>query len=170
MNAIEILVDLAARPKAAAEELRKVLTPELINEHPHHDNSIAWLLWHAAREIDEQLSEMSGNETVWVGEGFDARFGLDVSAHEHGYGHSPEQARSIVVNDPDLLLDHLGAVIDAQIDYLSSLTESQLSRVIDEGWDPPVTVAARMVSITDDAIVHVGQAAYIAGIGAKAFE
>lgn len=170
MNGIDILIDLARRPQAAADELRGKLTPELLNAHPHHDNSIAWLLWHAGREIDEQLSHQSGNVSVWIDGGFADRFGLEVGSHEHGYGHTPEQARAIHVTDPDLLIDYLSACIEAQVDYLATLGEADLARVIDERWDPPVTLGTRMVSITDDAAVHVGQAAYIAGMGAGAFE
>lgn len=170
MNGIEILVDLARRPQASAEALRGVLTPERLNAHPHHDNSIAWLLWHSGREIDEQLSLMSGNVSVWIDGGFSDRFDLGVGAHEHGYGHTSEQARAIVVNDADLLIDYLSATIEAQVAYLESLDESDLARIVDEKWDPPVTLAARMISMTDDAVVHVGQAAYIAGMSAGGFE
>lgn len=170
MNGIEILVDLARRPQAAAEELRSTLTPELLNAHPHHDNSIAWLLWHAGREIDEQLSHLSGNVSVWIDGGFQDRFDLGVGPHEHGYGHTPDEARAIHVTDADLLIDYLSAAIDAQVDHLETLGEADLARVIDERWDPPVTLGTRMVSMTDDAAVHVGQAAYIAGMGAAAFE
>lgn len=170
MNAIEILSDLARRPLEAAEHLRGSLTPELINAHPHHDNSIAWLLWHAAREIDEQLSALSGREPVWTADGFDRRFGLALGHHELGYGHSPEQARGIRVEDPDLLLEHLGVVVTAQLAYLSELDDASLAQVIDDRWNPPVTRGSRLVSISADALEHVGQAAYVAGMSAGAFE
>lgn len=170
MNGIEILIDLARRPQAAAEALRGRLTPALLNAHPHHDNSIAWLLWHAGREIDEQLSHLSGSVSVWIDGGFQDRFALEAGPHEHGYGHTAEQARAIHVTDPDLLIDYMSACVDAQVGYLETLGDADLSRIIDERWDPPVTLGARMVSITDDAAVHVGQAAYIAGMGAGAFE
>lgn len=170
MNAIEILIDLARRPQSAAVQLRGALTPELVNAHPHHDNSIAWLLWHAAREIDEQLAEISGEPSVWLAHGFAERFALDATPTEIGYGHTPERARSIVVQDPALLLEHLAAVVDAQVAYLATLDEEDLARIVDERWDPPVTLAARMISISCDAAEHVGQAAYVAGLGTAAFE
>jgi len=170
MNANEILIDLARRPQQAAEMLREELTPELLNAHPHHDNSIAWLLWHAAREIDEQLAALSGETTVWVREGFDRRFGLDLQPGEIGYGHSAEQARAIIVHDPALLLEHLASVVDAQLTYISACTEDDLSRIVDERWDPPVTLGARLVSLSVDAVEHVAQAAYVVGMGAAAFE
>lgn len=170
MNAIELLIDLARRPQAAAEELRGMLTAELLNAHPHHDNSIAWLLWHSAREIDEQLSHISGRDTVWIAGGFEERFGLSTEANEHGYGHTPEQARAIVVRDPALLIDHLAAVIDAQVGYLSTLVEGDLSRIVDASRTPPVSVGTRMVSMSVDAAEHLAQATYIAGMGSASFE
>jgi hypothetical protein len=87
-----------------------------------------------------------------------------------GYGHTAEQARAVVVEDPEQLLEHLAAVVDAQVEYLRSLDESALDEVIDEQWDPPVTRASRLVSISVDAAEHVAQAAYIAGMEPGAFE
>lgn len=170
MDAIEILRDLTERPREAAVRLLPSLTPKLLNAHPYHDNSIAWLLWHAARELDAQLSDLSGQEPVWTAQGFDRRFDLGIGADEMGYGHSPEQARAIRVDDPDLLVAHLGAVVEVQLDYLATLDEKALSEVVDENWSPPVTRGARLVSISVDALEHVGQAAYIAGMEAAAFE
>lgn len=170
MNHIDILIDLARRPQQSAEALRESFTPSLLNAHPHHDNSVAWLLWHAGRELDEQLAALAGCETVWLGEGFERRFGLELDPHEMGYGHTAEQARSVKVDDGELLLDYLSAVTDAQVAYLESLDPAALGGIIDEQWDPPVTRASRLVSISVDAAEHVAQAAYISGMGAGAFE
>ncbi|WP_218221214.1 DinB family protein [Nesterenkonia sp. Act20] len=170
MSSVEILKDVARRPRDEAQALRSALSPTLLNAHPHHDNSIAWLLWHAAREIDEQIATLSGSETVWTAQGFDARFNLGLSEHDMGFGHSPKQARQIRVQDADLLLEHLDAVVQAQLTYLDSLSEADLEEVIDEQWDPPVTRSARLVSVSLDAVAHVNQAAYITGMGADAFD
>ena len=170
MDAIAVLVDIARRPQHAAEMLRDRLTPALLNAHPHHDNSIAWLLWHSAREIDVQLAQLTGEPQVWVAGGFSARFGLPVSDDDLGYGHTSEQARSVVVTDPDLLLTHLTAVIDAQVGYISRLTPADLERVVDDSWDPPVTLGVRLVSMSADALEHLAQAMYIAGMRGGAFE
>lgn len=170
MNATEILTDLAARPLDAAVRLRPALTAEFLNAHPHHDNSAAWLLWHAAREIDEQLSQLSGAEPLWTQRGFEPHFGLALEPHDLGYGHSPEQARSVVITDADLLLEYLAATVGAQIEYLGTLGNAALSDIIDTRWDPPVTRGARLVSISADALAHVEQVAYLAGMGAGAFE
>lgn len=170
MNTTDMLIDLADRTRVAAEALRGALTPELLNAHPHHDNSIAWLLWHAAREIDEQLTDLSGQQSVWIAEGFAERFNLPVAPHEHGYGHTPEQARAIVVQDPALLIEHLNAVVEAQIAFLAGLDAGELSRVVDDSHTPPVDLATRTISMSCDALEHVAQATYIAGMGPGAFE
>ncbi|GAB2537592.1 mycothiol transferase [Brachybacterium huguangmaarense] len=168
MNGIDILSDLATRPRDLADSLRDRLTPEALNRHPgRHDNSIAWLLWHTARMMDMQLSALSGEETVWLAKGYDERFGLGLAPDDMGYGHTPEQARAIRVDDADLLLEHLRDVTAALLAYLGGIDDAALSDVVDEDWDPPVTRGARIVSILDDAAVHVGQAAYVLGMDAS---
>ena len=47
---------------------------------------------------------------------------------------------------------------------LQSLTSADLDRIVDESWDPPVTLGVRLVSIADDGLQHIGQAAYVRGL------
>lgn len=47
---------------------------------------------------------------------------------------------------------------------LKSLTAKDLERVVDENWDPPVTLGVRLVSVLSDDLQHVGQAAYARGL------
>ena len=44
------------------------------------------------------------------------------------------------------------------------VTPADLDRIVDERWDPPVTLGVRLVSIADDDIQHAGQAAYARGL------
>lgn len=164
MDALDVLIDAAARPVEAATALRERLTPEVLAAHPGgHDNSPAWLLWHTAREIDAQRADLSGTEQVWTAQGFRERFDLGELGDGIGYGHTPEQARAVTVTDADLLLEHLAAVTDELIRYLRTLDAADLDAVIDTSWEPPVTRGVRLISIIDDAAQHVGQAAYAVG-------
>ena len=53
MNTHDILRDAASRPGIEAAVAVKGLSPEALNAHPGgHPNSIAWLLWHAGRQMD----------------------------------------------------------------------------------------------------------------------
>ncbi len=49
-------------------------------------------------------------------------------------------------------------------DYVRGLSDSDLDRVVDENWDPPVTLAVRLVSVLDDCVQHLGQAAFARGL------
>lgn len=161
MKASELLVDLAQRPIDAARALPQLGTEQL-NAHPgNHPNSIAWLLWHAGRETDIQLSALSGKPELWAR--FRARFNLGELGDSMGYGHSAGQARQITVSDLQLLVDYLEACLSALSGYAATLGEDELDEIIDRSWDPAVTRGVRLVSIIDDTSVHVGQAAYAAG-------
>lgn len=161
MNSIDILTDLSQRPLQAAQALPD-LSPEELNSHlGGHPNSIAWLLWHSGREIDVQLSDLTGRPEQW--DGFRDRFDLGEAGDGFGYGHTLEQAAEIRVDDQQLLVDYLEATLNAFTDYLETLSEDDFDEIIDENWTPAVTRGVRIVSIIDDAIQHVAQAAFIAG-------
>ncbi|GAA1488673.1 mycothiol transferase [Brachybacterium sacelli] len=165
MDALDILRDLTSRPRDAAAQLRAQLNPVSLNARPGgHDNSVAWLLWHSGREIDAQLAGLTGDEQVWTSQGFSERFDLGAVGDTVGYGHSSQEARGVLVEDGDLLLAYLDATLDAMDLYLEGVTAADLDDVVDEAWDPPVTRGARLVSILDDAIQHLAQAAYALGM------
>jgi len=48
--------------------------------------------------------------------------------------------------------------------YLAGLADADLDRIVDRNWDPPVTLGVRLVSVVDDCLEHVGQAAYVRGL------
>ncbi|MDN5806231.1 MAG: DinB family protein [Brevibacterium sp.] len=161
MNSIEILSDLTQRPVDAAKGLPN-LTADQLNAHTgDHPNSIAWLLWHSGREVDAQLADLTGDEQRW--ESFRTSFNLGDIGDSVGLGHTPAQAAEVAVDDQQLLVDYLEATLTAVGRYVSQLSEDALGEVIDENWTPPVTRGVRLISIIDDAIQHVGQAAYAAG-------
>ncbi|MBE8146164.1 DinB family protein [Brevibacterium casei] len=161
MTINELFADFAQRPIDAAKGL-PTLTPEELNAHPgSHPNSVAWSLWHIGREVDAQLSDLTGNPQVW--EHYRDRFDLGKIGDTVGYGHTPGQAAEIVVNDQGLLVDYLSAALRALIDYANGLSADDFDVVIDDSWNPPVTRGVRLVSIVDDAAQHIGQAAYAAG-------
>lgn len=161
MDTIELFQDLAKRPVDAAKNL-PTLTTEQLNAHPgDHPNSIAWLLWHSGREVDVQLEALTAKPQIW--EKYRDRFSLGEIGDSLGLGHTEEQAAQIRVGDQQLLVDYLDATLTALNEYVGTLSESDLGEVIDHDWDPPVTRGVRLISIVDDAIQHVGQAAYAAG-------
>jgi len=150
--------DLAAR---AADGLDASL---LVARVDPAANTIAWLVWHLARVQDAQVSEVAGSEQVWTSRGWANRFGLDLPEGDTGYGHSPDDVARVVVDSPEPLLGYLADVHEATTTYLAGLVDADLDRVVDERWDPPVTLGVRLVSILGDDLEHAGQAAFLRGL------
>ena len=64
----------------------------------------------------------------------------------------------------DLLVGYHEAVFGHTVKYVQGLAEADLDRVVDEHWDPPVTLGVRLVSVVSDDLQHGGQAAYVRGM------
>ncbi len=126
-------------------------------------NTIAWLLWHSTRVQDAQLCDIAGVEEVWTRDGWVDRFGLDLPRDDTGYGHDADDVDKVRAS-AELLAGYYHAVHKVTLEYIASVTPQDLSRIVDERWDPPVTASARLVSIVDDCAQHLGQAAYVQGI------
>lgn len=127
-------------------------------------NSIAWTLWHIARMEDVQIAPLAGTDELWTRDGWVERFELPYRPRAMGYGQSAEEVAAFRLEDPSLLTGYYEAVHVATLELVDSLSEEDLARVIDERWDPPVTMAVRLVSVVDDAAQHIGQAAYVKGL------
>ncbi|MCS5734712.1 mycothiol transferase [Herbiconiux daphne] len=127
-------------------------------------NSIAWLVWHLTRVQDDHIADVAGTEQVWTRDGWQQRFGLPFDADATGYGQSPEQVGQVKDVSAELLVDYHEAVYSSTVTYLRSLGEVDLARVVDESWNPPVTLAVRLVSVINDDLQHAGQASFVRGI------
>jgi uncharacterized damage-inducible protein DinB len=127
-------------------------------------NSIAWLVWHLTRVQDDHVAEVAGSEQIWTAQGWVERFELPFPPRATGYGHGSNEVAAVRA-DADLLLAYFDAVQARTLQYVDGLTEADLDRVVDERWDPPVTLGVRLVSVADDDIQHAGQAALVRGIG-----
>jgi uncharacterized damage-inducible protein DinB len=130
-------------------------------------NSIAWLVWHLTRVQDDHVAEVAGREQTWTADGWVQRFGLPFDAAATGYGHGDDEVAAVRV-DADLLLGYHDAVHARTLEYVDGLTETDLDRVVDRRWEPPVTLGVRLISVADDDIQHSGQAALVRGIVERA--
>ncbi len=126
-------------------------------------NTICWLVWHLTRVQDDHIAGVAGTEQIWVKDGFADRLGLDLDRLDIGYGHESGQVARVKAGKEDLA-DYHDAVYEATRSYVSGLSGSDLDRVVDERWDPPVTLGVRLVSVLSDDLQHVGQAAFVAGV------
>ncbi|GII99709.1 uncharacterized protein DUF664 [Sediminihabitans luteus] len=126
-------------------------------------NTLAWLAWHVAREQDVQVAAAVGREQVWTAQGWARRFDLPFDDAAMGYGHTADDVAAVRA-PADLLVGYLRAVGDESAEVLADLDDAALDEVVDERWDPPVTLGVRLVSVAVDALEHAGQAAYLRGV------
>jgi hypothetical protein len=125
-------------------------------------NSIGWLCWHLSRVQDDHVSKAFGVEQVWPR--FRGEFGLPFGPHETGYGHGTNEVARVRVSSGELLTAYHDAVYEHTRRLVSEITDADLPRVVDERWDPPVTLGVRLVSVISDGLQHAGQAAFVRGI------
>ena len=160
----DLLLDTLGRVRENANQVLDDTPEELLGTPPAEGaNTVAWLVWHLSRGIDEQVAGALGAHAVWEAGGWRARFDLPLPAGAHGYGMTFDQVLLVQATARDLR-GYLDASCEAAAEALRPLTDDDLDRVVDENYDPPVTLAVRLVSILDDATQHVGQAAYASGI------
>src|SRR6202161_1414283 len=160
----ELLRDAFTRLIEHVDEVTDGLTDDQANYRPSPGaNSIAWLIWHSARVQDIQLAPIAGVDQVWTRDGWVDRFGLDLPRNDTGYGHGPDEVAKVQAS-ADLLAGYYHAVHKLTLEFVAGVTAEDLGRIVDPGWDPPVTASSRLVSIIDDCAQHLGQAAYLLGI------
>ena len=165
MDAREILTDAAQRPIESTHQVLKGISTDAVNRMPDDaHSSIAWLIWHSGRQMDAQLARLSGGSQGWTDAGWAERFGLDRPTDDMGFGDGPADVAKVQVQDPSLLTGYLEATVDALVSYISNLTDTDLDDVIGHFGGSPVTRGVRIVSMIDDAVAHVAQAAYLRGL------
>jgi len=126
-------------------------------------NSIAWLVWHLTRIEDDHVADVAGIEQVWTSQGWYDRFALPFPPGAHGWGHSAAEVAEVRAS-ADLLAGYHAAVAAMTLEYVGSLRPSDLDRIVDDRWDPPVSLAVRLVSVVNEVNQHLGQAAYLRGL------
>jgi hypothetical protein len=165
MDISALLVELYGRIPPIAQSAVDGIDPARLVESPAPGaNTIAWLIWHSARVADHHGAEILGQEQVWVSGDWGQRFGLVSDPSNTGYGHSAADMAAVRPDGPDALIEYLEAVDQRTRTLLDGLRPGDLDRIVDRRWDPPVTLGVRLVSIADDCLQHVGQAAYLRGL------
>lgn len=164
----ELLLDGFGRVHDVVHQAVDGISPPALLWRPDADaNSIGWLVWHLSRVEDDHVADAGGLEQVWLADGWCERFGLPYDDHAHGYGQSSAEVAAFQVGSAELLLGYHDAVHEQTLRYVCGLSDLDLDRIVDERWDPPVTLAVRLVSVISDALQHAGQASYVRGLAAR---
>jgi len=164
MTSAELLADAYGRVGAMVHDALEGLTAEeLTFQVDDGANPIAWLIWHLARVQDDHIAPLVGTEQVWTSAGWAERFGLPLPVTDTGYGHRSDQVAAVRA-DVANLLGYYDAVEQVTLEYVRGLSEDDLDRIVDERWDPPVSLGVRLISVLGDDVAHAAQAAYVRGI------
>jgi hypothetical protein len=163
MSAADLLVDGFGRVREIVHRVLDGLTEaDLQYRVDPAANSICWQIWHLTRVQDDHVAGAGGLDQVWLS-GWEKRFGLPLDPLDIGYGHSSDQV-AVVMAPPSLLAGYHDATYERTVEFLHTLTEDDMSRIVDRNWRPPVTMAVRLVSVLTDDLEHAGQAAFIRGV------
>jgi hypothetical protein len=164
MDVSGLLSDSLGRVRDGVLEVVDGLDPDQLSWRPDDaSNSIAWIVWHLTRIEDDHVADVAGLDQVWTAQGWYDRFGLPFPPSAHGWGHTAAEVAQVRVAG-DLLAGYHAAVAEMALGHVGSLTPPDLDRIVDERWDPPVSLGVRLVSVVNEVNQHLGQAAYLRGL------
>jgi hypothetical protein len=165
MDISTLLLEVFGRvPPLAAEAVAGLSADQLAEAPAPGANTIGWLVWHLTRVQDHHVAELLGAEQIWSGGSWARSCGLDPDPANTGYGHTADEVLTVRPEGPAVLTGYLAEVDARTRSMLEGLAPGDLDRVVDRRWTPPVTMGVRLVSIADDCLQHVGQAAYVRGL------
>ena len=164
MTSAEVLAEAFGRVREVVHSAVHGLSVDQLTTRPAEGaNTIAWLVWHLTRIQDDHLAGASGTAQAWTADGWADRFGLPFAEDATGYGQTADEVAEVRAS-ADLLTAYYDAVHTRTVEYVKSLADAGLDRIVDEHWDPPVTLGVRLVSVLSDDLQHAGQASYLRGL------
>jgi uncharacterized damage-inducible protein DinB len=165
MNVNDVLNDAFDRLPDLVEAAVEDLSPDQLRWAPAAGaNPVGWLVWHLTRVQDHHVADLLDTDQVYVSGDWAGRFGLSPDPFDTGYGHTPDQVAGVRPESWQALVDYYTAVSERTRGFVSGLKPGDLDTVVDESWNPPVTLGVRLISVLNDDTQHVGQAAYVRGL------
>ena len=165
MNGVHVLQDLYGRLPELVHGAVSGLEQDQLNDRVDgHSNHIGWLIWHLTRVEDGHLADVGAGPELWTEGGWSRRFDLPVPEDATGWDADDDEVGAVRIADGAVLTGYFDAVQAQAMAYLAGLADADLDRIVDRNWDPPVTLGVRLVSVVDDCLEHVGQAAYVRGL------
>ena len=165
MTSAELLTDAFGRVRDAVHgAVRELSADQLAARLDEDANSIAWLCWHLARVQDDHVADAFGVTQVWPQLHGPVRAAVRAGARS-ATGRTPPQVAEVRVAS--------GRPADRRTTTRctrrpSAWCPASPTRTCrgwwTSGWDPPVTLGVRLVSVISDGLQHAGQAAFIRGI------
>ena len=159
----QVLIDSFERVAKGLEEALAGLSQSDLDKQPNPDcNSMGWLAWHLTRGQDSAIAWLTGQQQLWIKDGWHARFNRESNPSDTGFRHKSEDVAAFKSPDVETLLGYHRAVFERSKEYLGKLTTTELGRELKNPVMP--TVEALLMAILSDDLQHVGQVAYLRGL------
>ena len=114
---------------------------------------------------DHHIASLSGEEQLWVKEGWYTKFNQTPNARDTGYHHTSEDVSGFKSPDVETQLAYHRAVLEQTKRYINTLSTSDLDRDVSEPWFQSLpTVGGGLICVLDDNLQHAGQVAYLRGL------
>jgi len=140
------------------------LSDDDLTQQPNdQSNSVAWLLWHMNRVVDNMIhTRLQSQRQLWVLDGWHQKFGMSDEESDFGMGWTAEQVAAWKAPARDVLLGYYDAMKDSARDYLASLSDAELDKSVMVGNESR-GVSDLLGVLVYDNVVHGGQIAYLRG-------
>ena len=163
----ELIMDQFLRIEQELSLVLDGLTVEDLNQQPAPDcNSIGWLAWHLTRSHDRNMSELIGEEQLWITEKWYVRFNRAPDPGETGVGHTVEQTKAFKSPEGQVVMDYHRAILKRIEQFISGgIAEEELDR---EVYSPTLKNMAkavrRITGVIQQGFLHTGQVGYVRGM------
>ena len=166
MAATDVIKTSLERNWGMVDRALEGLDDAILAQQPNaNSNSVAWLLWHMTRVVDTFVnSRLQSKPQLWVQDRWHQKFGMNDDPGKTGQGMSSEDLAAWATPSRDVLLGYYEAVKTVARDYLTSLTDADLSgSVVAPPANEPRPVSDLLGILVYDNVVHGGQIAYLRG-------
>ena len=140
------------------------LTTEELRRQPAgaKSNPIGWLVWHLTRTRDNIVSSIAGEPPVWERGGWAQTFGMA----DEPPRLLPDDVHTFNPKDLSTLMGYFDSVASQTATVVGGLTPDDMTRVVESTIPgrPAQPILARLGTILNDNIQHIGQVAYLRGL------
>ena len=164
MAATDVISIALARNWSMVDNAIQSLSDDDLTQQPNdQSNSVAWLLWHMNRVVDNMIhTRLQSQRQLWVLDGWHQKFGMSDEESDFGMGWTAEQVAAWQAPSRDVLLGYYDAMKASARDYLASLSDAELDKSVMVGNESR-GVSDLLGVLVYDNVVHGGQIAYLRG-------
>ena len=164
MAATDVISIALARNWSMVDNAIQSLSDDDLTQQPNdQSNSVAWLLWHMNRVVDNMIhTRLQSQRQLWVLDGWHQKFGMGDDESDFGMGWTAQQVAAWKAPARDVLLGYYEAMKASAKDYLASLSDAELDKSVMVGNESR-GVSDLLGVLVYDNVVHGGQIAYLRG-------